>query len=108
VVLKETTPSQEPTMNQTNLTAGHKSYYPEMGEAKPAAQIEAHLGHYGKHYYLNTPLTLSGRGIEFLETMTAANLVPGSRMVGWNRYKVTVKAFEKLAQQYAIVSESLL
>jgi hypothetical protein len=89
-------------------TAGHHCYHPEMGEAKPAAQIEASLGHYGKHWYLNTPLVLGGRGVVLLERMTEANLVPGSRMVGWYRYKVTLAAFDRLAKQYAVVSEMLL
>lgn len=84
------------------------SYYPEMKEAKPAGQIEASMSHYGKHWYCCTPLTLAGRGIRHLETMTASTLVPGSRKVGWNKYKVTDAAFEKLCVQYDVVIENLL
>jgi hypothetical protein len=87
---------------------GLVNYYPEMGQLKPEAQIEANLGHYGKHWYLWTPLTLAGRGIEYQETGTADTLVPGSKKVGWHRYKVTCRAFELLQQKYAISSESLL
>lgn len=83
------------------------SYYPEMKEPKPVAQIEASLGHYAKHWYLRTPLSLKGRGIKFNGSITA-NEVTSPRLVGWNRYVVTVAAFDKLAKQYDIVSESLL
>ena len=33
-------------------------YTPEMGERKPETVMEAQLSHYGKHYYINTPLEL--------------------------------------------------
>jgi hypothetical protein len=85
--------------------AGFKSYYPEMGEAKPAAQMEARLSHGGNHYFVDTPLTLSGRGIEYRGKFSG---VPGSRKTGWNQYKVTCKAMEKLERQYSVSSESLL
>lgn len=91
----------------TTANVGLTSYYPEMGEAKPVAQIEARIGHYGD-WFLSTPLTLRGRGIKHLRTNTAADLVPGSHRVGWSEYKVTDLAFEKLSKQYAISSESLL
>ncbi len=84
------------------------SYCPEMNEARPAGSIEARMGHYGNHWYCDTPLTLSGRGVKFLETMTAATLVPGSRKVGWNKYKVTDAAFDKLCAQYDVVTENNL
>ena len=54
------------------------TYYPEMGEAKPLAQIEASLGHYGKHYFLRTPLTLSGRGVELLGQYRLMSFANGS------------------------------
>lgn len=92
------------TINATGLT----SYYPEMGEKKPEAQIEARLSHYGKHWYLSTRLTLKGRGIKFVRTNTAADMRPGSYRVGWNEYCVTELAFEKLCKEYAISTESLL
>lgn len=89
-------------MEATTQTTGLTSYYPEMGEAKPAAQIEARLSHYGKHWYLSTPLTLKGRGIEFQETHT------DERRSGWNRYKVTERAFGQICKLHAVSSESLL
>lgn len=84
--------------------AGYVGYYPELGEAKPVAHIEASLGHYGKHYFAWTPLSLKGRGIEHLGTEATA----GHRRAGWNYYKVTLKAFEKLEAVYRISSETLL
>lgn len=85
-------------------------YYPELKEAKPVAQIEAALSHYGKHYFLDTPLTLpAGRGIEFIKTYKAEDLNQyGQRKVGWNYYKVTRSAFEKICQQYQVSCEALL
>jgi len=86
-----------------------KSYHPEMNEVKPTAQIEAQLSHYGKHWFVKTPLQLKGRGIVFLDTLTADKLTPqGQRLVGWHQYKVTEAAFTKLCEQYDVVSESLL
>lgn len=89
---------------------GLKGYYPEMGEIKPFALIEARLGHYGNHWYLKTPLTLkAGRGITHLRTLTSEQLTPQAQSkVGWNKYKVTEKAFEKLCKQYPVSSECLL
>lgn len=84
-------------------------YYPEMNEAKPVAEIEANLSHYGKHYFLTTRLSLSGRGVEFLGTLTSARLVPQAQhKVGMNEYKVTVAAFEKIAAKYSVSRELLL
>ena len=84
-------------------------YYPEMGETKPEAQIEASLGHYGRHWFLRTPLTLKGRGITFRNTLTADQLTEqGQRLVGWNEYRVTEKAFESLRECYTISTEALL
>lgn len=93
----------------TEANTGHVSYYPEMNEPKPAAEIEARLSHYGKHWFLSTPLVLKGRGIVHRGTLKASDLTPaGQRRVGWHEYKVTEAAFEKLATKYRIVSESLL
>jgi len=91
------------------MTNGLKVYYPEMGERKPAARMEARLGHYGKHYYVDTAEELKGRGIEYRRTYTAADLTKaGQYKVGWHSYKVTTRAFEKLKAQYAIAYEMLL
>ena len=80
---------------------------PEMGEGQSECQIRARIGHYGTHYYLDTPLDLKGRGITFMEKHEAKNLTAsGQFMVGWNRYKATERAFKKLQEQYSISMES--
>lgn len=87
----------------------HQSYYPEMGDAKPQAEIEASLSHYGKHYFLKTRLTLKGRGIKFLGTMTAETLTPQAQhRAGTHRYKVTEKAYEKICREHSVSYEILL
>lgn len=88
--------------------AGFCGYHPEMGETRPVAQIHASLSHYGRHYFIKTPLTLKGRGIEAMGVISADRLVKGSPFAGWNEYKVTLKAMEKLESQYRISSEMLL
>lgn len=94
---------------EANLpTAGFCGYCPEMGDARPVAHIHATLSHYGRHYFLRTPLVLKGRGIESMGVLTATRLVPGSKFVGWNEYQVTIRAFDKLKTQYRIASEMLL
>lgn len=90
--------------------AGFLSYTPEMGDKKPVAHMEARLAHYGKHYFIDTPLTLSGRGIVHQDTYTAKTFTGGAahRKCGWNCYKVTLNAMEKLRKQYRVSHESLL
>lgn len=85
--------------------SGFCGFYPEMGEAKPVAHMEASLSHYGRHYFVYTPLELKGRGIE---AQGKFNGIPGSRKNGWNVYKVTLKAMDKLEAQYRVASEMLL
>lgn len=85
------------------------TYYPEMKETRPQAQIEARLGHYGKHWFITTPLVLSGRGIVHIETLTESVLVPEAKhKIGWNRYKVTGTAFDKIQANHDVVVEMLL
>ena len=99
------------TYANDNTAPGLHCYHPEMGQKKPAAQIEAHLAHYGKHYFLDTPLTLKvGRGVEFLGVYKPEHLTPGAgqRRVGWNKYKVTMRAFEAIREKYAVSLEMLL
>lgn len=88
----------------------HKSYYPEMNETRPEGQIEAHLCHYGRHWFLKTPLTLKGRGIKFRGTFEPSERQPAFVQLkkGWNEYYVTERAFDRLAEQYDVVSEILL
>lgn len=85
------------------------TYYPEMGESKPEAQIEASLSYNGKHYFLYTSLALAGRGVEHLGVYQSHQLPPqGQYKVGWNKYKVTRKAFERIKAQHAVSYEILL
>jgi hypothetical protein len=83
-------------------------YHPEMGEARPEAPIEASLSHYGRHYFLRTRLNLKGRGVTHMGVLTESRLVPGSRLVGWNEYKVTTAAFERICSEHDVSSELLL
>ena len=93
----------------TDYTPGVKAYTPEMGERKPACKMEAHLAHYGKHYFIDTPETLKGRGIEFLKTYKAADLTArGQYKAGWNSYLVTCRAFEILKGKFPVAMEMLL
>lgn len=92
-----------------DYTPGVKGYTPEMGERKPAVRMEARIGHYGKHYYIDSTEEISGRGIEFLKTYTAADLTKaGQRLVGWHSYRVTTRAFDKLKAIYPIGYEMYL
>jgi hypothetical protein len=87
------------------------SYHPEMHEPKPVALIEASLSHYGKHYFLDTPLELKGRGVEFLGVYKASDLCPvpaAQRKVGWRQYKVTLKAFDRIKDEQDVSYEMLL
>lgn len=84
-------------------------YTPEMGEQKPKCQIEAERSYYGRHYHINTPLELKGRGIKKDGVKEAKNLRPNYQyMARWFEYTVTERAFEKLQEQYTISQELLL
>lgn len=85
-------------------------YYPEMNEARPAdTEIDARMSYNGRKWLLKTPLTLKGRGISFVEVLRADELTAAAQhKAGWNEYRVTEKAFEKLDSQYRISSEFLL
>jgi hypothetical protein len=85
-------------------------YHPEMGEKRPDDVLgDASLSHYGKHYFLKTPLELKGRGIENLGKLRAEDLVEKARhKAGWNQYKVTIAAFEKICAAHKIGVEQLL
>lgn len=64
-----------PQKQQRAEMQGVYSYTPEMGQEKPeGCQIEASLAYYGKHYFLDTPLHLKGRGITCLRTYTSKEL----------------------------------
>ncbi len=90
-------------------SAGVYSYTPEMGQQKPECQIEAQLSYYGKHYFVDTPLKLKGRGITLVKQYEEKDFcAPGNHRVGWYGYRVTKNAFEKLKKQYSISMERLL
>lgn len=81
-----------------------------MNEKRPEqAQIDAQLSHYGKHWFLRTPLTLKGRGIVHQGVETESSLIPQAQhKAGWNKYKVTEKAFEAICEKHNVATESLL
>lgn len=86
---------------------GTYSYAPEMGQEEPeGCQMEAGLCYYGKHYWVDTPIELKGRGI----TEQEAHWIDGCKkqIEHWRSYRVTKKAFEKLKEQYCIAMEYCL
>ena len=84
-----------------------KTYYPEMGEKKPTAFIEAQLSHGGTHWYLTTRFELKGQGIRYLKTYGDDNTY-SNRLVGFHEYKVTQRAFNKIKTLYDVVQQRLL
>ena len=77
---------------------GEYSYCYEMQHAPTGCDFSADLGYYGKHYYLR-PLPdglprLRGRGITYDEQH--------------NTYTVTLRAYDKLKQQYRMSRETCL
>lgn len=86
-----------------------KTFHPEMNEPRPEATIEGRLSHYGRHYFVRSKDELpGGRGVEYLGQLTAGQLVPGSRLVGWHEYKMTTRAFDALCERADVVVELLL
>ena len=84
------------------------TYYPEMNQAKPAADFEASASYSGG-FRVKTKRTLKGRGITFRMTYTAADLTPQAQdKVGWNEYQLTRAAFDKLIAAEAVSMETLL
>lgn len=100
-------PKQEP---QKAEKPGTYLYTPEMGQQEPeGCQMEARRAYYGKHYFIDTPLELKGRGISFIRKYSARDFVdPNNKKIGWNEYQVTKLAYEKLKNQYAISYECAL
>ena len=88
------------------------SYCPEMGQAKPEkthGNVQLARSRGGPHYYVETPLTLKGQGIRFVEIIQSAHLTPrGQYKAGWNRYWVTDRAMKVLEAQYDFACENLL
>lgn len=83
-------------------------YTPEMGGQKPDCQMEASRGYYGKHWFIDTPLELKGRGIELIKKYQEKDFCSKDHRVGWNEYRVTNRTFEKLKEKYSISQECLL
>lgn len=99
----------EPQEPERAEGAGVYSYTPEMGEQKPDCQMEAQLSYYGKHYFVDTPLELKGRGITLIKQYGENDFShPGDYRVGWYEYQVTKLAFEKLKEKYSISMERYL
>lgn len=89
--------------------SGVYSYTPEMGQQKPNCQMEASLSYYGKHYFVDTPIELKGRGITLVKQYTEKDFVnQNNNRVGWYEYQVTKLAFEKLKEKYSISMEQNL
>lgn len=100
-------PEQKEPENVTG--AGTYSYYPEMGEQKPDCKMEAQLSYYGKHYFVDSPIELKGRGITLVKRYSEKDFCkPGDYRVGWYEYQVTKLAFEKLKEKYSISMEGVL
>lgn len=106
----ETTMAKVLNFPADRIAKGVHSYTPEMGQRKPHCQMKATLGHYGTHYYIDTPLELKkARGIKLRKQYESKDLTgPGQYMVGWYSYIVTTLAYDKLKEQYSISRESLL
>ena len=99
----------EPVAAKHPEKPGTYLYTSEMGQEKPVCQMEASRGYYGGHMYIDTPLEIKGRGIAFVKRYSEKDFVnPNNHKVGWNHYRVTNRAFEKLKQQYTISMECLL
>jgi hypothetical protein len=85
-----------------------KTHYPEMNQSKPEnVQGEVSLAHYGKHYFVKTPLQLKGVGVTLEDVYTASNCNNPAKF-GWNRYRVTLRAMEKLNARFDFAYELLL
>lgn len=88
------------------IESGVYSYTPEVGQQKPNCQMEASLSYYGKHYFVDTPIELKGRGITLVKQYTEKDFVDQNNYrVGWYEYQVTKLAFEKLKEKYSISIE---
>lgn len=98
----------DPIEKETIEAPGVYRYTAEMGGQKPACQMEASRGYYGKHWFIDTPLELKDRGIEFIKKYQEKDFCSKDHRIGWNEYRVTNRAFEKLKEKYSISQECLL
>ena len=84
-----------------------QTFYPEMGQTKPAAAIDAFYA-VGR-YMVKTPLTLSGRGVTFRGVLKASDLVPQAQhKAGWNSYTLTPAAYRRICAEHSVSRECLL
>lgn len=99
----------DPVEKEPVENPGLYCYTPEMGQKKPDCQMEASRGYYGKHWFIDTPLEIKGRGIEFVKKYQEKDFCnPEDHRVGWNEYRVTNRAFEILKTKYSISQKCLL
>jgi len=90
------------------------NYTPEMNQVKPHHKfydMEVQASYDWKYQYIVTPLEIKGRGITLIGQIDPKNYISADRIaykIGWNEYKVTNNAFDKLEQKYKIVRETLL
>ena len=91
----------DPIEKEVAEAPGVYCYTPEMGGQKPECQMEASRGYYGKHWFIDTPLELKGRGIELIKKYQEKDFCSKDHRVGWNEYRVTDRAFEKLKEKYS-------
>lgn len=99
----------DPVEKEPVENPGVYCYTPEMGQKKPDCQMEASRGYYGKHWFIDTPLEIKGRGIEFVKKYQEKDFCnPEDHRAGWNEYRVTNRAFEILKTKYSISQKCLL
>lgn len=90
------------------------AYTPEMGQVKPHHKFydgEVQASYNYKYQYIITPLDLKGRGITLQGVIDPNKYIHPERHEykrGWNEYKVTLNAFNKLEEKYKFVREALL
>lgn len=73
-------------------------YTPEMGQQKPeGCQMEAHRAYYGGHIFVDTPLELKGRGIQFLKTYKPGDLTSSGQVPTWAvRFRPSLFSVDKV------------
>jgi hypothetical protein len=92
------------------------NYCPEMGQTKPHHKFydgEVQASYDYKYQYIITPMELKGRGIKLQGKIDLKNYheIYHDKIKykeGWNEYKCTRLAFEKLEEKYKFVREELL
>lgn len=108
--LEEECSKKECSKRETSHLPGVYIYHPELGEKRPdGCQMDAYMGYYGNCWYIHTPLALKGRGVRLEKgSMTDKSQVSSYSDAGYNEYRVTKTAFEKLKQEYPIAVKTYL